>query len=1174
MKGPSTRLRAGGRAATVFISFVGIATFTGASGLTALAAPAVKLLQRATEGACKISGKITGLGSPLPGTSVTARHGETIQGATSSGVDGAYHLSLPPDTYHLTIEMAGFQRVERDVALDATQPGTSCTQTVDIAMTLRPRATTTPAGAPGAIARGAGAGRGAQANAAGRGGRGAGFQQLEVNADAAGAQAIDTGVADVAAADAPLLLPPGFRNEESSDAIAITGQNARVDNGLLGDRRDALARGEIPPALADLAQQFGVDLPNLEGGIGGRGRPGGPGGPGGRGGPGGLAAGGGRDGGGGARGGGRGGVQGLIGRGGRGRAIQATADYTFGGSALDAAPYQLRADSPRTERPYTRQNFSATLGGPVNIPGIYNGTNRTTFQLQYQGGLGANLFDQYATVPTSEMRAGDFSAAGVTLINPASGLPFANNQIPLAQFSPQALALLQYLPEANLPGTTRNYHYSTTTASENNSFNLRVTHNFTPNSGRGGRGGGRGGGGGGRGGGGFGGRAGGQRGRGTNVTMNVQVQYRRNEGDQTNVFSNLGGHNKSTTLGTPVSLNIIKGGQQHSITVNFSRTTSGTVNNFTNALNVSGNAGIQGISSDSFAWGLPALSFTSISGVRDTTPSRREDSRFSTEYTWRHGRGRHNFQLGGDFRYDKGSSETEANANGAFVFTGLYSSGGTGARGPYDVADFLLGLPQQASVQFGPGNVTLKGRSMSLFAMDDWRARGNLTLNLGLRYELLWPFVEARGQLVNLDVAPGFTAAAPVEAGQVGEFSGAFPAGLLKTDTNNVAPRVGFATRVKSMTLRGGYGISFNSGAYSSMARQMASQPPFAVTNTQIGRLNSMLLMEDALSGGSPTETTNTFGVDKDYVLGRVQTWNADLSKNFARVWSVGATYTETRGSNLDIVRAPNRDASGGLRIDGVQPFTWQSSEGNSVLHSATFRLQRQQLRGLGGQVSYTLARSRDNAPSIGGGGGGGGASAVAQNDQDLESEWALSNFDRRQRLSTQLSFELPFGQNRRWLADGGLWAGLAENWRMSLTFNMDAGTPLTARVRGASRDVAQGTNGALRANYDGSEVALANPTIDQFFNTSAFSVPLAGFYGTSPRNIITGPGSKQLDGQLARDVRLGGNRTVSIQLRATNLLNLVNYTGVDTNVNSPTFGQISNVRGMRSAQLNLRFRF
>ena len=508
------------------------------------------------------------------------------------------------------------------------------------------------------------------------------------------------------------------------------------------------------------------------------------------------------------------------------------------------------------------------------------------------------------------------------------------------------------------------------------------------------------------------------------------------------------------------------------------------------------------------------------------------------------------------------------------VFTGLYTSGGAGSNGGYDVADFLLGLPQQATVQYGPGNVTLTGRSMSLYAMDDWRWKPNLTLNLGVRYELLWPFVEARGQLVNLDVSPGFTAAAPVQAGQTGAFSGDFPAALLLTDTNNVAPRVGFATRYAGMTLRGGYGVSFNSGSYASIARQMASQPPFAVTNTQIGRLNSMLLMEDALAGGTTTETTNNFGVDKDYVLGRVQTWNADMSRSFGRSWAFGANYTHTRGSNLDVVRAPNRDATGGLRIEGVQPFTWQSAEGQSVLHSASFRLQRQQVRGLGGQISYTIARSRDNAPSIGGGGGGGGAGVVAQNDQDLESEWALSNFDRRQRISTQLSYELPFGQNRRWLADGGFWAGLADNWRMSFTFNIDAGTPLTARVRGASRDVAQGLNGALRANYTGEEINIDNHTIDQFFNTAAFSVPGGGLFGNSSRNMIVGPGSKQLDGQFSRDVRLGGNRALSISLRATNLLNMVNYTSVDTSVNSPTFGQVTNVRSMRSAQLNLRFRF
>jgi hypothetical protein len=80
--------------------------------------------------------------------------------------------------------------------------------------------------------------------------------------------------------------------------------------------------------------------------------------------------------------------------------------------------------------------------------------------------------------------------------------------------------------------------------------------------------------------------------------------------------------------------------------------------------------------------------------------------------------------------------------------------------------------------------------------------------------------------------------------------------------------------------------------------------------------------------------------------------------------------------------------------------------------------------------------------------------------------------------------------------------------------------------------------------------------------------------FGTSPRNIIIGPGSRQLDANLSRDIRLGGTRALTIQFRATNLLNLVNYLAVDTYVNSPTFGEVLSVQPRRSAQVNVRLRF
>ena len=1063
---------------------------------------------------CVLTGRVAGLGVPLPGVMVTARANGAAHAVTSTSVDGTYRLQLPPGSYAIVAALTGFAEAQQDARIDAAP----CAVTLDLTLALAPRG---PAGARPAARRPGDALLPREGESAER----------PANPGAP-VEAADLDTAD----EAPLPLPPGFAVDAAADAIAISGDEARLDRGSLDDRREAIERGELAVEAQAPPGAFGP---------GGRG-----GGRGGGAGPAGTPPGAGS----GARGGGQRG-------GGRGRQarVMATADYSFGGSALDSSPYQLRPGTATGERPYSRQNFGVTLGGPLTLPGVYDGARQTSFTLGYNGARGRTLFDRYATVPTPEMRAGDLSALAVPLVDPFTGEAFPGNRIPQERISSQAAALLQYVPLPNLPGAARNYRHVTPTASINDSINVRVSHRFGGDGGP--AGGARGRGGGGR---------GGTPARGTDVTLTGQLQYRRQDSDQTNVFSTLGGERRSTTLGLPLALNVRRGRMLHALNVSFSRTSSSTTNRFTGVEDAAGGAGIAGTSPDPFAWGVPALSFASLTGLRDVAPSSRDDRRFSASYSWSRPFARHSLRAGADLRMDRSRSNTETNANGAFVFTGLYTAAGGRVAGA-DFADFLLGVPQQASVQYGPGDVTLLGRSMSLFLMDDWRMRSDLTLNAGLRYELLWPYVEENGRLVNLDAPGDFSAAVPVAAGGRGAFTGAFPAGLLLTDADNLAPRVGVAWRPgRTVVVRGGYGVSYNAGAYSSIARQLASQPPFAVTSTRIGDLNALLLLESALAGASPLETTNTFGVDKDYVLGLVQTWNADVSKRLSQAWSVSGGYTHTRGSSLDILRAPNRDANG-LRIEGVQPFLWQSAEGSSVLNSATVRLQRRTVNGIGGQVTYTLARSRDNAPSIG---GGGGSAIVAQDDRNLDAEWGLSNFDRRHRLSARLTVELPFGENRRWLSNGGGWAAALANWRLTANFTAESGQPLTPRVQAGARDAARGVNGALRADYGGGPIGLDDPTIDEYFDTGAFSVPADGTFGTSPRNIILGPGSRQLDAQLSRDVRLGGTRVLTVQLRASNVLNLVDYAAVDTFVNSPTFGQVLSVRPRRSAQLNLRFRF
>jgi hypothetical protein len=551
------------------------------------------------------------------------------------------------------------------------------------------------------------------------------------------------------------------------------------------------------------------------------------------------------------------------------------------------------------------------------------------------------------------------------------------------------------------------------------------------------------------------------------------------------------------------------------------------------------------------------------------TPSRRSDSRLTLGYGWTHPSAKHTLRAGADVRLDNSISQTDTNPNGAFVFTGLYASGGDTVihGGGLDFADFLLGLPQQATLQYSPTDVKLRGKSLSLYLQDDWRKSSTLTFNLGVRYELLWPYIESDGRMVNLDVNQDFTAAVPVLSGQTGPYFGEFPKGLINVDTNNVAPRAGFAWRLKPGTiLRGGYGISYNSGTYSTIARQLVGQPPFATTNTSIGTTTSPLFFTNPFT--ATDETTNTFGVDPTYGLGLVQTWNADLSKDLRQAWNDSVGYTETRGSTLDMVRAPNRDPDG-VRIEGVSPFLCETSEGSSILHAGSFRFRRRPVKGIGFGASYTLAKSRDNASSLGGGG-----TVVAQNDQDLNAEWGLSSFDRRHQLTADTNIELPFGPNKPWLNGGGMWADLLRDWRLTTTFTWQSGTPLTARILSSSSDALRGTNGTLRADYNGEPIQLADPTIDRFFNTAAFSLPAPGLFGNSARNLIIGPGSKQLNAQFSRDVRMGGNRAVTLQLNATNLLNMVNYAGIDTVVNSPTFGQILSVRPMRSMTFNLRFRF
>ena len=116
--------------------------------------------------------------------------------------------------------------------------------------------------------------------------------------------------------------------------------------------------------------------------------------------------------------------------------------------------------------------------------------------------------------------------------------------------------------------------------------------------------------------------------------------------------------------------------------------------------------------------------------------------------------------------------------------------------------------------------------------------------------------------------------------------------------------------------------------------------------------------------------------------------------------------------------------------------------------------------------------------------------------------------------------------------------------------------------------------NGTLRADYNGSDIYLADPTTLRWFNTDAFALPASGTFGNAARNLIVGPGSHNLNMNLQKSVSFSRAQGMTIRVQATNVLNTVQFSTIDTVVNSPTFGQVTAVRPMRSVQLQLRFRF
>jgi trimeric autotransporter adhesin len=1082
----------------------------------------------------EISGSVKSGKAPLPGVTITAANSLTGKKvATSTDVDGSFKLApTSRGKYVVRAELAGFGVVTSEAVINPTTP----TQKVEMEMVLLSRVPKAEDGAAAQVAQALGA-------ATGRGG-----QQLALNSnqEAAGASGGET----------PLPGMPALGNsgEAANESLAVSGQMGNTQDFAvrnMDDLRDRIeemrARGELPQG-------------------------GGPGGFGGGGGPGIMVLGGPGGFGGGGRG-GRGGFNPNM-----FNKPHGTVFYSLGNSALDATPYSVNGN-PGNKPDYGSGRFGFMLGGPLKIPHIYDAGTKTFITGGYTGTRANTPYQVFSTVPTDAERAGDFSGVKYTS-GPMAGQQvqlYAPNGTPLGTQLPASMIdqttaakLLAFIPHENQPGQALNYRYSAAADTNSDSVNFRVIHNFGASGGGpfGGMGGGRGGGGGG--------------GRGGRVRNNINfgLNWTRSNSDILRPFAGIGGTSSSHGLNVNAGYSAGKNRTNNVLRFNFNQQRSEISNLFAGVRNVGSELQIQGASTNAADWGLPGLSFSNFRGLTDVAPQSRSDRSFTIGDTLSKVAGKHNLRFGGEYRRLWTDARNNSNPFGSFTFTGvgtalLVNTGdpahpqaavpGTG----YDFADFLMGKAQQTSIQYSPLEYSFLANSWNAFVQDDWRVRGNLTLDLGLRYEYQGPYKEVHGQLVNLDVQPGFTAVAAVLPNTVGPYSGFFNSSLVKPDRNNFAPRVGFAWRtISKMVVRGGYGVNYNLGQYRNIVTQLAYQPPFSFTQTNTASLTNLYTFQTGFPTPAVSTLTNNYGVDPNYRLGYVQVWNLNIQRDLGKNLLLNVGYQGSKGTALDIVRAPNRTPTG-LLLPNVQAFLWESAEGSSVMHSGSVRVRKRMSNGMSVGGTYVYAKSIDNASSI-----GGGATVVAQNDLDLAAERGLSSFDVRHRLTMDYMYEFPFGTGKRWLAKPSAARGLLGDWTWSGDATVTSGSPFTARVLGDITNVAQGVNGTLRASYNGQPISIGDPSVGQWFNTAAFSVPVPGTFGNSGRNTIIGPGTVLVNMALSKSFPIKDMMGFEVRLEAQNAFNHPVYSGIDTTVNSPTFGRVISVGSMRRVQVFTRFRF
>jgi hypothetical protein len=888
-------------------------------------------------------------------------------------------------------------------------------------------------------------------------------------------------------------------------------------------------------------------------------------------------------------------------------------------------------DPTKPTPPYKQNQFGASFGGPIYIPGVYDGHNRSFFFVDYEGLRVRQAQTQTAFVPSLAWRTGDFSDlidytkptgldcngtatyAGeifdARLAQTTCGVPFGYNgggqpiniipATPLVagggSLDPLALRLAALYPQPGALVNGNNFLANPVLQKNRNNFDIRVDQTFSDKD---------------------------------NAFFRFSYEDQPSQipgtfggvADGGGFFSGI--EDDSYRSFASSWMHTFKPQLINEFRLGYNRVNSRRAQLNANT-DISGQLGFPGVPFSLGIGGLPQLTFSDVSTLGSPTflPSIELQNSYtlSDNLTWV--KGQHIWKYGTEIRREEFTIYQPASPRGNLGFSSTLtdnpSAPGTGGTG---FASFLAGLTDGGSIN-NLHNVDYFRYTYAFYAQDDWKVTSKLTLNLGLRYELFLPVTERKDQLATFDLTNPSTPTLIVPKGQNAQLTPTIASqvqisrtgsrGLINKDLNNFAPRVGLAYQIQAGTvLRAGYGIFYGgqeNGPYSNPSPGF--NPPFFVTqsfNTPCSAPSANPVSLDCsvpglsfLQNGFPASALvdpNTpifFSVDQNLRTPYMQQWHMSVQRQLPGDSVFELTYGGSKGTKLYTFfngnqAAPSSDPSSPLAPRRPVPsidagIDWFRSTGHSNYNSLQTRYEKRFSRGLQFQASYTWAHSLDIASNANLG--------PTQNNSDFrdfrhpENEYGNSDFDVRHRFVLSSIYDLPFGHGKHFLGDAsGVANQVVGGWQLGNIVTISTGNWYTVLDSNGNFANADGGAGGVSQRPDEVGDPNAKPCVPgTVFNTCAFADPPLGSFGNVGRNTIQGPGNRDWDFSIFKSFQTSEKTTLEFRSEFFNVLNHTNFLFAQpgpqsgnnaTVLGTPQFGFVTAARDARKIQFAVKFSF